>query len=142
MNKGFLFALGTALVWGVGPIFAKLGVSKLPAMQAFQLRSIGAFLSFFVYSLFYGKIFSYPNLVLNNYKASLFLFIEGFLGAFLGQILYYNAQRNWEASKTIIVVSAFPIIAVFLAYTFLAEPLTPKKLIGVSFVILGIILVK
>ncbi|HPN29788.1 MAG TPA: DMT family transporter [bacterium] len=142
LHKGIMLAITTMLIWGVCPILVKLGVKDLNPLRAFELRSIGVLTSFIIYSIASGRLTAYPSLINGNFKTSAILFIEGFLGAFLGQITYYAAQKYWEASKTVIVVSAFPIVSIVLAAIILHEPLTLRKCFGAALVLTGFYFVK
>ncbi len=142
MNKGFLYALITMILWGIGPVFAKLGVRNIPAINAFIIRSSGVFIFFFIFTLLTGHFFKIHRLITENWKYTMFLFIEGFCGAFLGQLTYYHAQKYWETSKAILVVSAFPVLAMILAAFILNETLSLRKIIGALFIICGIYIIK
>jgi len=140
-EKGFVYAIITLLFWGIAPIFAKLGVSRIEAVSAFEIRSIGVIFSFFIYSVVFNKITKYPAIISANWQTTLILFIEGCLGAVIGQIFYYHAQKYWPASKTILVVAGFPMLTVILSYIFLKEPFTIKKIIGMFLISSGILLI-
>ena len=141
-HKGIMLAVTTMLIWGVCPILVKFGVRDLHPLRAFEMRTIGVLSSFVIYSFATGRLTAYPSLIYGNFKTAVILFLEGFLGAFLGQITYYAAQKYWEASKTVIVVSAFPIVSIILAAIILREPLTIKKCFGVALVLSGFYFVK
>ena len=142
LETGFIFALLTTLFWGIAPICVKLGIKNMQPISAFEIRSIGVIFCFLLYSLISGRILQYPKFLTENYKTTFFLFLDGFLGAFIGQMTYYMAQKHWDASKTVIVVSAFPVITLILAYLILNEPVSLKKSVGLALVVVGICLIK
>ncbi|HPP87269.1 MAG TPA: EamA family transporter [bacterium] len=142
ISRGFYYALLTMVLWGIGPVFAKLGVRNIPATHGFIIRSVGVFFFFFIFILATRQIINIPTMLVSNWKYTLFLFIEGFCGAFLGQLTYYHAQKYWETSKTVLVVSAFPLLAMVLAILILKEPLTFKKIVGALLIVIGIYAIK
>ena len=64
------------------------------------------------------------------------------MASLLGQLAYYYALKNSEASKVVPVSSSFPLITLALAFLFLNESITLKKILGTMLVILGIILIR
>ena len=141
-EKGYIFAISTAIFWGLAPICVKLGIRNMNPISAFEIRSIGVIICFLTYSVISGRILEYPKVLIENYKATSLLFLDGFLGAFIGQMTYYLAQKNWDASKTVIVVSAFPVVTFILSYYILGEPISLKKFIGLALVTSGVYLIK
>ncbi|MBP7652597.1 DMT family transporter [Candidatus Dependentiae bacterium] len=141
-NKGIMFAFSAMIIWGFCPILVKLGVKSISSISAFEIRTIGVIFFFLIFSMVSGRIVSYPALVSNNFKTTLYLFLEGFLGAFFGQIMYYTAQKYWDASKTVVVVSAFPVVTLILASIILKEPITIKKTFGIILVLTGFYFIK
>jgi len=64
------------------------------------------------------------------------------MASLLGQLAYYYALKYSEASKVVPISSSFPLVTVALAFLFLHESMTLKKIFGTLLVILGIILIR
>lgn len=64
------------------------------------------------------------------------------MASLLGQLAYYYALKYSEASKVVPVSSSFPLFTLILAFLFLHENITFKKILGTLLVILGIILIR
>ncbi|MCG0276322.1 MAG: GRP family sugar transporter [Thermosediminibacteraceae bacterium] len=136
--KSYIFALLTAVFWGAAPILGKMGLAKLPPFLALSLRSFTISAVLLVVGLLSG---SFKNL---HIDARSFLFIagEGLMASLLGQLAYYYALKYSEASKVVPISSSFPLVTVALAFLFLHESMTLKKIFGTLLVILGIILIR
>lgn len=137
---GFTFALITALIWGTGPLFAKLGVTSAPisGSNAVIVRFTGALLFFLLFMLITGGSNHWGGILELPGKTIGYLFIEGILGAFLGQFTYYQSQKLWEASRVAAVAATFPLVTLILALLFLGEKLTVVKGAGIGLIVLGV----
>ena len=65
----------------------------------------------------------------------------GVLGSFIAYVLYFFLLARLGATLSTMVTYVFPVVAVFLGVTFLAEPLDAMLLIGTGLVVLGILTV-
>lgn len=136
--KSFIFAFLTALCWGAAPILGKMGLAKLPPFLALSLRSFTISIILLAAGLISGN---FKNLQVDA-RSFIFIAAEGIMASLLGQLAYYYALKNSEASKVVPVSSSFPLITLALAFLFLNESITLKKILGTMLVILGIILIR
>jgi len=141
---GFAFALLAAIIWGIGPIFAKLGVTsaKISGADAVVVRFTGALIFFSIFMLISGKVMNWSGIMTLPKKTVLLLFTEGILGAFLGQFAYYQAQRLWEASKVTAIAATFPLVTFVLALIFLNESFNWYKGGGIMLIVAGALLLR
>lgn len=138
--KPFFWAVLTALIWGCVPIFEKLGLEKIPVWVGIFYRCLGVILGALV--LF---AFKYPEIkaAFSNAPINiLFVFIGGFLASFVGQVCFYFALKNGEASRVVPVAATYPLISFVLGIIFLSEKVTLTKVSGILFVLLGIFFLK
>lgn len=138
--KSFYWALLASLIWGCVPALEKLGLAKIPVFAGLFYRCLGVLigvvllLSFQLGSIRYAFSVSKTGL--------LYLIAGGFLASVLGQIFFYQALKNGEASTVVPVAASYPIISFLIGTLFLGEPLTLAKAGGVLFVVLGVFLLK
>ena len=136
--KSFIFASLTALCWGAAPILGKMGLTKLPPFLALSLRSFTISIILLAAGLLSG---SFKNLQVDA-RSFIFIAAEGIMASLLGQLTYYYALKYSEASKVVPVSSSFPLFTLILAFLFLHENITFKKILGTLLVVLGIILIR
>ncbi|KXG76550.1 hypothetical protein AN618_15810 [Fervidicola ferrireducens] len=136
--KSFIFAFLTALCWGAAPILGKMGLTKLPPFLALSLRSFTISIILLAAGLLSG---SFKNFQVDA-RSFIFIAAEGIMASLLGQLTYYYALKYSEASKVVPVSSSFPLFTLILAFLFLHENITLKKIFGTLLVILGIILIR
>ena len=58
-----------------------------------------------------------------------------------GQFMYYRALKVAPASQVVPITATYPLVTVALAMMFLGEKMTGPKLLGVVFIVVGIVLV-
>ncbi len=136
---GYLYALLTALLWGVAPLFGKLGLEEVDALAGMTLRTmvVGA-----VLLLFGGFTGQLANVTSIGLKSGLLIAAEGLLASLLGHLAYYQALKLGDASRVVPVTAAFPLVTVLMAILFLGEPLTWQRVLGAALVVGGVLLIK
>lgn len=143
---GFGFALLTAFIWGIAPIFAKLGLQEggpnLSGPQAVIIRFTGATLCFLLMMAFMAKPTQWGGILTLPPRAVGFLFIEGICGALLGHFTYYAAMKVWDASRVVGVTSSYAIVTLVLSLLFLNESFSLLKGAGIALVVAGVLLIK
>jgi len=88
MRQGFLYALLVMICWGSAPIYAKLGLSKLPPLTALVFRNT------FIAIMFLSAMFingSIKTLATSDIKSVVFILIEASLAGLVGQ--YFITKR-------------------------------------------------
>ncbi|MBI2844028.1 MAG: EamA family transporter [Armatimonadetes bacterium] len=134
--KSFLFAALAALLWGIAPIFEKIGLTQATPVIGVSIRSISvaAIMCVFIFST--GN---WREIARQDSQTVLFFVISGVAAALLGQVAYFHALKEGTTASVVPVVASYPLIATMLSVGILREPLTPGKIVGVVLIVLGVI---
>lgn len=134
-KQGFIYAVLVMLCWGIAPIFAKAGLTKLSPLTAIAFRN--TFIAVMFLSAFFisGQA---KNLFNNDIKSVAFILAEALFAGLLGQFFYYKAVKVWEASRVVPIAGAYPLVSFIIAVIFLSEKITLAKSLGAIFVIIGV----
>lgn len=136
--KPQLFALITAICWGVGGYFEKKGLQlgNLSPTMGITIRTGVA--------LIILAIASYPQwktLPQAGSKALLYMVIGGgvFAGA-VGMLSFYTAIKGAPLNRVMPIAFTSPLFGALMGLMFGGEPLTIKTAIGMALTIGGIVL--
>lgn len=135
--QGFIWALIASVLWGSTPLIDKLGLSKVDPLSAVLIRNLVISVTVVPMLFIIGKGEHFLNV---DKKSAMLIIIGGFLASLLGQWAYYKALKCCEASRVVPIAGTYPLIAFIMAVVVLGEPITIKKIIGVIFVVGGVIL--
>lgn len=138
MFKGLIYSLLAALVWGLSPVLEKKGLRNIPPLYAVLLRSISISIALIFYFTCKGLFRKVP---LTDFRSLSFIILGGLLAGMLGQIFYFTALKNWEASRVVPIAGSYPLVAFIFSLLILREPLTIYKLLGLLLIIGGIYLI-
>ncbi len=140
MNRGFFFALLTALIWGFAPALEKMGLAgRVDPYLGVVIRSIsGAILAVFGLALM-GRI---GSIVEVDLKSAFFIACGGIVAGLIGQFVFYSALKTGEASVVVPVAATYPLVALVVAVLFLGESFTWSKLVGIGLVVGGVIMLR
>jgi bacterial/archaeal transporter family protein len=138
--KGFYFALITAVVWGIVPVMEKVGLAKIAPFAGILIRSCGVIIGASMLAIFDHN--SLRAALKAEPRAVFFLVIGGFMASIVGQMFFYNALKSGETSKMVPIAGTYPLVSFLLGIIFLGEAITGAKLAGVSFVLLGLFLLR
>ena len=134
---GVLYGLLAAITYASYTIMGKIG------MENYSPFTVAT------YSLIVGAILlaiPYPPVgsVLTNMDIFMWssLLGLGFVATFLAFVCYTTGLKRVDSSKASIIVTVEVVAAAFLAYFFLDENLTFTRVIGIIFVLIGIIATK
>lgn len=136
--KPQLYALLTAIAWGVGGYFEKKGLhlGKLSPQMGITLRTLIA--------LMILAAVSYPqwkSLTQAGSKALLYMIIGGgIVAGAVGMFCFYAAIKGAPLSKVMPIAFTSPLFGALMGLIFGGEPLTFKTLAGISLTVGGIIL--
>lgn len=139
--NAFLWALLTAVIWGIAPILEKIGLhGRIDPTHGVIIRNLGVVLGLLLWFLFKMP----PSQVLVGVETHtiFFLALGGFLASFVGQMAFYQSLKTGEVSRVVPVAGAYPLIAFLLSLMILGERLTLSKAIGVILIVLGTSLLK
>ena len=138
--KPFYWALGAAVVWGIAPIFEKIGLAKIPPIPGLLFRGMGVIIGTSIliavkWDVIKPYVWPWP-------EGFIFLSLGGIMASVLGQICFYHALKKGDASLVVPVGASYPLIAFILGIIFLGEKITVSKLGGMALIILGVLLLK
>ncbi len=138
--KGFAFALISAFLWGIAPLFDKLAISdsKVLPVPANIVRCAGALITL----LFLAAVTKEWNFSAINAEKIILLVIAGAIAGGLAMVTYYKALSTLGAGKTVPLTSIYPLITVIFSAVILGEKVNlPKTLLGTALIVCGIVLV-
>jgi len=141
--KSFYFAILTAVVWGITPIIEKIGLTSktMDPVAGVIFRSIGSFLAGVI--LFFIVLKYFPSSLKNvEHKAIYFLMTGGILASVIGQVFFYISLKGGNASVVTPISGTYPLITFILGVFLLGETVNIQKILGVVFIVLGVIFLK
>ena len=135
----FFYAILTSCLWGAIPFLEKTAITSMSdPFAAASIRSMGAILGVFLLPLISpGTI---KALGTTQPKAWLCLLLAGFIGSFIGQLTNLTALRHGEVSRVTPITGSWPLFACLIAFVFLGEPFSLKKLLAIVLVVGGVVL--
>ncbi len=140
MDRAFVFAILTSLVWGIAPALEKIGLKgTIEPYEGVVLRSIAIALVSVAGLLFIGRANAFQGLQL---KGVLFVVAGGLVAGLIGQFTFYSALKAGDASVVVPVAATYPIVALVISVIFLGEPFSWQKATGIGLVVAGVMLVK
>lgn len=139
-SSAFVFAILTALLWGVAPIFEKIGISGgiAPYLGVF-IRSISVAFIGFAGLLLMGRTAELSSVDL---RSAAFLVVGGLFAGFFGEYTYYSALKTGDASLVVPVAAAYPIITLIISVLFFHEAFTLTRAAGILMVVGGVVLLR
>lgn len=137
MNLIF-YSLLIALFWGISPIAHKKLLNNMDTK--FILISTGLFYSLFfiIYSMYNWNHFKYECTQVNN-KTIIYLAIVAFMLSFIPNIIYFFLLKQHDSSIVSALVNSAPVFTVLVSFLILGEKIHKYELIGIFFIIIGII---
>jgi len=136
--KPQLFALLTAIAWGVGGYFEKKGLhlGNLSPQMGITIRTFVALIILGLVSFPYWK--TVPQA---GPKALLYMIIGGGVVAGAGGMLFfYIAIKGAPLSRVMPIAFTSPLFGALMGFIFGGEPLTLKTILGMLMTVGGIIL--
>jgi transporter family protein len=138
MNRsGLLYALLAAVLWGIAPVFEKLGLIHISPLAGLVIRTVSATVILILIMLFTNV---HTEILRADARTIGFLVLSGMVAGLLGMWSYFSAMKYWEASRVVPIVGAYPLFAFLFSLLLLGEQLTLQKGIGVILIVGGVIL--
>jgi transporter family protein len=137
--SAYMWALITAVVWGVVPMMEKTGLGQASPAAGVAVRSLGVLLGLVVLTLA-GSPWAAARAL--SAQSVLLLMAGGFLASFVGQMAFYQALKSGAVSQVTPVAGAYPLISVLLGWMILREPFTWPRALGALCVVAGIVLLR
>lgn len=138
--KAFYLAITTAVLWGITPIVEKMGLAKVEPLAGVLIRSFGVIVGMTILASFNTNLLKMA--LKADLKTILFLMAGGIMASILGQILFYSALKQGEASKLVPIAGMYPLVSFILGLVFLGETFTLSKGFGMVLVVLGVFLLR
>jgi len=137
--KSLALILFAALCWGAIPLLEKIGLKNAAPMPAVMCRTWAVAISLiFAASLTGG----WRGLAQLDVRTILIFALTGILGALVGQLAYFYALKDGEASRIVPIGATYPLVAAILGMLFLKEPVSLPKIVGAILIVCGVVLVK
>ena len=139
-NMAFIFALITALLWGIAPIFEKIGIAGgIAPYLGVVIRSISVAFIGLAGLLLMGKASELSSIDL---RSAAFLVAGGLFAGFFGEYTYYSALKTGDASMVVPVAAAYPLVTLIISVLFFHEAFTLSKAAGIVLVVGGVVLLR
>ena len=129
----FLFALLSSVFAALTSILAKVGIEGVNSNLATAVRTVVVVIMAWVVVFMTNTQNGLPDI---GRKSWIFLILSG-LATGASWICYYKALQMGEASKVVPVDKFSIVLTVILAFLFLHEQITIKKLIGILLIPAG-----
>jgi len=136
--KPQLFALLTAIAWGVGGYFEKKGLhmGKLSPQMGITIRTFVALIILAAVSFPQWKTVTQAGS-----KALLYMIIGGgIVAGAVGMLCFYMAIKGASLGKVMPIAFTSPLFGALMGIMFGGEPVTFKSILGMCMTIGGIIL--
>lgn len=136
--KPQLFALLTAIAWGVGGYFEKKGLhlGNLSPQMGITIRTFIALIILGLVSLPYWK--TVPQA---GFKSLLYMVIGGgIVAGSVGMLLFYMAIKGAPLSRVMPIAFTSPLFGALMGFIFGGEPVTFKTVLGIFMTVGGIVL--
>ena len=138
--SAYIWAILTACVWGMAPLFEKVGLAKAGPIPGVFLRSMGVVIGMICFAIFRFDVVRQAFSIKPMNAAC--IIAGGILASIIGQIFFYHALKFGEASKVVPLAATYPLVAFVLGIIFFKEAVTVAKMSGIAFILLGIMLLK
>ncbi len=135
--KTTLLALLVATIWGINPIFEKLSLVKASPLAVITIRFIFSTIILVAIAFSGNIVEEVRTMKLMTY---VWIILAGVLGA-VGLYIYFVALQEDHTSKIVPIIASFPLFTALYAYIFLKEQITTERLVGIVFVVAGVILI-
>ena len=136
MNRPFVFAILTSLIWGFAPMLEKIGLTgRIDPYLGVVVRSLPVAVISIIGLALMGRL---GELTTVNARSVIFIAAGGLVAALLGQFIFYSALKEGEASVVVPIAATYPLVAFVVSAVLLGEPVTMQKIIGIALVIGGV----
>jgi transporter family protein len=132
----FVWAIIAAVFWGLGPIFAKMGLEKPDALTALLIRSIAVLAVLVVWAMARGGLVG--RLTAVDSRTWLLLLFEGASASVIAHFAYFNALKLGNIASVVPITAAYPLLAMALSVVLLGTKVTAGKWLGAALTVLGI----
>lgn len=139
MNTLYIFvALFISFLWGLAPVIHKLVLKNINPITVFILSGViySITMAFFITTQIDTLKKDIPKIEMRDLGLIAFASI---IDAFLANFLYYNVLKDNESYIVSALIFSSPAFTLLLGYLFLKENITLMGVLGVFFIVLGVI---
>jgi len=128
----------TAFLWGLAPVFDKIGLDKASPIVALTIRTLVMTIGIGTFSLASG---TWRDVLALESRSFLFLVLAAVSAGLIGQLVYYYALKTGEPGKVVPLVATYPLISLLISVIYLREPISTGKVAGAVLIVLGVLLI-
>lgn len=133
------FVLLTVLLWGIAPVFDKLGVARARPEVATGVRSLTVLVGISAYLFATGLFRQAANL---DARSLICIAAGGVTAGLLAQVTYFYAMKAEEASWVVPMASSYPVVTLVMGILLLGERLNLAKVLGTLMVVVGLYVIQ
>ena len=136
--KAEIFALATAILWGVGSFFEKKGLHTggISPQVGILIRTGTAVILL--------AIISYPHWhQIREMEVTPLMYMVvggGILAGTLGMLFFYKALSTGELSRVVPIAFTSPVYGALMGIIILGEEASPSKVLGITLSFLGVVI--
>ena len=134
------WALAAAVFWGVGPVFAKMGLEKPDPLTALLVRSTAVLIVLIVWAALKGDMAG--KLSELDSRTWTLLILEGGVASVIAHYALFQALKLGDVANVVPITASYPLIAILLSVVLLGSRMTWGKGLGAALTVLGIYLLQ
>ncbi len=134
------WALTAALFWGLGPVFAKMGLEKPDPLTALLVRSTAVLIVLIVWAALKGDMAG--KLSELDSRTWTLLILEGGVASVIAHYALFQALKLGDVANVVPITASYPLIAILLSVVLLGSRMTWGKGLGAALTVLGIYLLQ
>jgi len=138
INKGYFYVFLASILWASTATVSKLLFLHLDNIQVLFYSALFSSASLLIISIIQGKFSLIMTYKLRDYLVFAFM---GFIGVFSYQFFLQASLLRMSAQEAFIINYSWPIFVVIFAWLILKEKMTLKKILGLIFSLIGVIVV-
>jgi len=135
LSPWIMYALLSAVFAALTAIFAKAGLKQIDSDLATAIRTAIVLLITWGVVFYKGTNSQIPTLSKSNW---IFLILSAFATG-LSWLFYYRALQLGKVAEVSAIDKGSILFTVLLAFIFLKEPLTPKIIMGIALIFIGML---
>jgi len=137
MKPWVLYAVISMVFAGFTSVVAKMGLSGITGELGLTVRTLFVLLFVLLFAVFAVPLNAFNTLTRENF---FWLGVSGITTA-LSWIFYYKALKDGEVSTIAVIDKGSMVVAVLLAFFILKEQISPRVLLGASFMVTGLFII-
>jgi len=134
----WIFICCTVILWGISPVFDKMALKAIDPVLAVAIRMMTSGTLMFAFAVIFKKTEVIKKLPLK----SVLIFMAASSFSLLGFVFYFKALSAGFASKVVPAAAAYPLFTSIIAFLFMRESFSIKKLVAIIFIVAGVALIK